>query len=329
MNRSHLYLSHLIGMPWAMEPGAMRSYAAMLAAGYAAREGVAERAPAAAASSSRRSSSPPPASIALIQVHGAIVQRASQLGPCEGGTGTEEISAALSQAVADKSIGQILMEFDTPGGSVFGVGELGAQIMAARAQKPVIGIANSMAASAGYWLLSQCSEAYMTPGGLVGSIGVYAAHEDVSQALEKAGVNVTLVSAGRYKTEGNPFAPLDPDAQDNMQASVDGYYDQFVGAVAKGRGVPASTVRGGMGQGRVLQAKDALANRMVDGIATRSDLIRRMVSRPAGSGRSAGASAAMLAQAARAREIDLLEAGDTQPRRPSLAQLRNEIDLLA
>lgn len=282
----------------------MALFAAMLAKGYAHREGIAALSddahggvPVARAANSGGGRQ---GSIAVIRVFGAIVQRASQLGPCEGGTGTEDIGNALQMALADETVSQILMHFDTPGGSVFGVGELGAAIMAGRAQKPIIGLADSMAASAGYWLLSQCSEAYVTPGGMVGSIGVYGAHQDISKALEAEGVNITLVSAGKYKVEGSPYAPLGEEARSSMQESIDGYYGMFTKAVAKGRGVGVDQVRSGMGEGRVLQADAALKAGMVDGVATFSDVVRKM-SRNQQSQRSARS-----ALAAASNELDLL-----------------------
>lgn len=110
------------------------------------------------------------AGIAVIPVVGIITQRAGMMTEWCGGTSTQQISAALAEALRDEAVGQILMEFDTPGGSVFGVSELGDEIAEAAKTKPVIGVANSLSASAGYWLMSQCSQAYVTPGGEVGSI---------------------------------------------------------------------------------------------------------------------------------------------------------------
>lgn len=293
--KSQLFLAQCLAHPWAMTPDAMHTFASMLAQGYARREGVAVAAEATdvqAAAPSRASGRQ--GSIALIQVYGAIMQRASQLGPCEGGTGTDQISAALSAAMADETVSQVLAVFDTPGGSVFGVQELGDQIRAARAQKPIIGIANSLSASAGYWLMSQCSEAYCTPSGQVGSIGVYGAHEDMSKAMETSGVKITLISAGKYKTEGSPFAPLDADALAFQQAGIDAYYSAFVSAVAKGRGVPVEQVRNGMGEGRCLNASQALAANMIDGVMSFTDLIKKMQrtsKAPTRGGRSALAAA--------------------------------------
>ena len=303
------FLSFALNTPWAMDPSAMRTYAAWLARTHARKAGIVaadhrddtqydendQPIPKAKVSGAGKR---PAGSIALINVFGAIVQRAAELGPCEGGTGAEDIGAALDAAMADETVSQVLMRFSTPGGSVFGVAELGDKIRAASKQKPICGIADSMAASAGYWLLSQCSEAYVTPAGMVGSIGVYTAHEDVSKAMEEAGIKITLVSAGKYKVEGQPFEPLGEEAKGSMQNQVDTYYRMFTGAVARGRNVPVDQVRSGFGEGRMLMADDAKEAGMVDGVMTFDALVRKMMSasRASRSGRAAAQIAADIAQ---------------------------------
>ncbi|HET6912061.1 MAG TPA: signal peptide peptidase SppA, partial [Rhodanobacteraceae bacterium] len=221
-----------------------------------------------------RGQKPRAGAIAVIPVYGTIVQRASQLDLCESGTSTQSLSNALADAMADDSVAKVLLDIDSPGGSVYGVQELAAEI--SRAKKPVVAVANSLAASAAYWIGSAASEFYVTPGGEVGSIGVWSAHQDVSKALEAAGVNVTLISAGEFKVEGNPFQPLGDEAQSFMQSRVNDYYSEFTRAVARGRKVSVDQVRNGMGKGRVLGADQAKAEGMVDGIATFDDVIANM-----------------------------------------------------
>lgn len=217
--------------------------------------------------------------IAVLPLYGVITQRGNMIEDVSGpGTvSTQKFAAALRQALADESVSQILIDIDSPGGSVYGVAELADEIVSARAQKSIVAIANSLAASAAYWIGCSASEFYVTPGGEVGSIGVWQAHFDYSQALVAEGVTPTLISAGTYKVEGNPYAPLDPEAQAFMQSRVDDYYLAFSKAVAKGREVPIAQVRNGMGQGRVLGAEAALEQNMVDGIVTLDELIRKML----------------------------------------------------
>ena len=216
--------------------------------------------------------------IAVLPLYGVVTQRGNMVddisGP--GSTSTQQFTSALRQVLADDTVGQILIDIDSPGGSVYGVAELASQIVKARAQKPVVAVANSLAASAAYWIGCSASEFYVTPGGEVGSIGVWQAHFDYSKALEEEGVKTTLVSAGKFKVEGNPYVPLDPEAQAFMQSRVEDYYNAFIQAVAVGRGVSVDDVRNGMGEGRVLGADAALAQRMVDGIASFDDVLARM-----------------------------------------------------
>jgi signal peptide peptidase SppA len=222
--------------------------------------------------------------IAVLPLYGVVTQRGNMVddisGP--GSTSTQQFTSALRQVLAEDTVGQILIDIDSPGGSVYGVAELASEIVKARAQKPVVAVANSLAASAAYWIGCSASEFYVTPGGEVGSIGVWQAHFDYSKALEEEGVKTTLVSAGKFKVEGNPYVPLDPEAQAFMQSRVDDYYNAFIQAVAVGRGVTVEVVRNGMGEGRVLGSDAALAQRMVDGIASFDDVLARMQAKVTG-----------------------------------------------
>ena len=216
--------------------------------------------------------------IAVLPLYGVITQRGNMIedvsGP--GSVSTQKFAAALRQALADESVSQILIDIDSPGGSVYGVAELADEIVAARAQKPIIAIANSLAASAAYWIGCSASEFYVTPGGEVGSIGVWQAHFDYSQALAAEGVTPTLISAGTYKVEGNPYAPLEPEAQAFMQSRVDDYYLAFCKGVARGRDVPIARVRNSMGQGRVLGADAAIEQGMIDGAITLEGMLNKL-----------------------------------------------------
>ena len=283
--KTELLIADFLSTPWALMPERLNAVSAVMAR-------WSSQAPASAevlagidtdkiAREARRqtATSVSGGGIAVLPLYGVITQRGNMIedvsGP--GSVSTQKFAAALRQALADESVSQILIDIDSPGGSVYGVAELADEIVAARAQKPIIAIANSLAASAAYWIGCSASGFYVTPGGEVGSIGVWQAHFDYSQALAAEGVTPTLISAGTYKVEGNPYAPLEPEAQAFMQSRVDDYFLAFSKAVAKGRGVPIAQARNGMGQGRVLGADAALEQNMVDGIVTLDETIRKML----------------------------------------------------
>lgn len=284
------FIAQALSTPWALQREVLSAYAGVLSRKYGGPKASEEdwdpdHKPASAAAPGR-SNIARTGSIAVVPLIGTVIQRAGMMEMCGGGTSVQRFSAAFREAMADETISQILIEIDSPGGSVYGVAELFSEIYSARSQKPVVAIANSLAASAAYWIGCAASEFYVTPGGEVGSIGVWQAHEDWSAALAEEGIKTTLISAGRYKVEGNPYEPLGEDAQAFMQSRVNDYYGDFTKAVAKGRNVPIDAVRNGMGQGRVLGADAALAEKMVDGVATMDDVIKKM-SRSARTGRSA------------------------------------------
>jgi len=211
---------------------------------------------------------------AVLPVMGTISRRASMLSDASGGTSADAIQRNLESLVADSGVRNIVMCFDSPGGSVAGMTELADCIRMMGQQKKIVGVADSMAASAAYWLMSQCRECYATPSGMVGSIGVIAAHTDTSKMEEAAGVKTTIISAGKYKAERE--GPLTDDAKAHLQSLIDAAYGQFVGDVAKGRGVSEATVRSDYGQGRMMTAKDAKAAGLVDGVATLATVVSRM-----------------------------------------------------
>jgi len=222
--------------------------------------------------------------VALVPIRGVLAHRMGSMADSSGGASAERIGAILTHAAADPTIKTILYDIDSPGGTVPGIQELAAQMFALRGVKRQVAQVNDLAASAAYWLASQADEIVSIPSGTVGSIGVFAAHEDLSAALDKEGIKVTLISAGKFKTAGNPFEPLSDEERAVVQARVDDAYGQFVKDVARGRGVTPAAVRGGYGEGRALGAKDAKAAGLIDRIATMDETIARLTARPTRAG---------------------------------------------
>ena len=218
-----------------------------------------------------------PRGVGVIPIRGTISQHAQ--GDLSsllfGGTTTEGVSQALAAFVEDDAIGKIVLDIHSPGGSTYGVAELAAEIRGARGKKPIVAVANSQAGSAAYWLGASADQFFASPGALVGSIGVYALHMDVSEAAAKEGVKPSYISAGEFKVEGNQFEPLSDEARAHAQSMVDDAYGQFVTDVARGRGVSEATVRNSYGKGRMYTAKQAKAAGMIDGIMTLAQAIAR------------------------------------------------------
>jgi signal peptide peptidase SppA len=264
---------------------------------------IAERLAEARAQNGDRSGANQVGSVAVIPMYGLLSQRMSLMSDMSGGTSLDEIRGSLRGALDDSSVRAVVFDIDSPGGSVDGLTEFAAELRSARAGGiPLIGQVNTLAASAAYWLASQMTEVVITPSGEVGSIGVFAVHEDYSKADELAGVKTTLISAGKYKVEGNEFEPLTDEARDAIQEQIDTFYQQFLSDVAKGRNTNVSAVADGYGEGRTFLAKKALAAGMVDRIDTLEATVRRFQPRGA-LARPTAATVLPLQQAAAAASV--------------------------
>jgi ClpP class serine protease len=139
---------------------------------------------------------------------------------------------------------------------------------------------------------------FAAPSSQSGSVGVWTAHADVSKLLERMGINISLISAGEYKTEGHPFAPLGDEARTEMQSRVDFYHSLFLDAVSTGRGVSVQFAQERFGKGRLMRAEAALEAKMIDGIATMSEVIAGLTpARPQRRGSRRATAEAMIALA--------------------------------
>lgn len=216
------------------------------------------------------------AKVALINVIGTLCPRLSLMEDISGGVSCEALGRAIDAAAADDGVTAIVLNIDSPGGSIFGIEELADKIFAARGKKKIYGVANHEAASAGYWLLTACSEVVIAPNGLVGSIGAMMIHTSSAGWEEKQGYETTITRVPATKAEGAAGEALSAEAKADRERIVAQVYEKFVAAVARNRGVSPADVKAGYGQGRMLLAEDALAARMVDRIATLEQLLSEL-----------------------------------------------------
>jgi ClpP class serine protease len=110
--------------------------------------------------------------IAVLPLYGILVHRARTPSDLAFGTPLDAWAAAFTAAVDDPNIDGILIDIDSPGGRTAGVTETATVVRRARRSKPIVAIANTLAASAAYWIGAQADEIVASPSAEVGSIGV-------------------------------------------------------------------------------------------------------------------------------------------------------------
>jgi capsid assembly protease len=217
--------------------------------------------------------------VGVITVSGVLINRGAFIGSYSGETSYEGIKHQLARAAADSRVKSLILDLDTPGGEANGAFEAAQAVRDVAERKPVIAIANGMAASAGYALASGATRIIAAPSAISGSIGVALLHLDFSRQLDHEGVTPTLIFEGARKMDGNPLAPLSGDAEAALRDEVHRYYELFVETVAAGRGrrTPARAARDT--EGRVYVGREAVAARLIDDVGTfeevLSDLTRR------------------------------------------------------
>lgn len=215
--------------------------------------------------------------VAVVPVDGVMSKRMNLFSKISGGASTEMIARDFRAALADPAVHAIILRIDSPGGSVDGTMELAQMIYAARGQKPIVALADGMAASAAYWVASAADHVYVSSATTaVGSIGVVATHVDYSESEKSAGIRVTEIYAGQFKRIASEHKPLSAEGRQYMQDTVDHLYSIFVTEVAKHRGSDPETVHKNMADGRIFIGQQAIDAGLVDGVSTLDQLIADM-----------------------------------------------------
>lgn len=219
----------------------------------------------------------PDTGIAYIPIEGELVHRFGHLEPTSGMTGYDAIKHKVQDAAEDAEVKGIMLDIDSPGGEVFGVDGTAEAIFQAREAKPIWALVNEQATSAAYWL---ASAAHLVIGPVTsesGSIGVVRLHVDMSGALDKEGLFVTIIHAGAHKAEGNPFEPLPDDVREAVQLEVNTVHEMFAGVVARNRGLSIEAVMAT--EAGVFMGPDAMAVGLIDAVASEDEAFRGFAER--------------------------------------------------
>lgn len=261
-------LSFALDHPWALSRPMLATVAEILARRVAGVRLSADEIQARLPDKTRLPQPTTAGGVAVIPLHGVIVPRGNMMTEVSGATSLDQFSESLRDALSDEKVGTILLDVDSPGGSVAGMPEAAAEIMRARAKKPVVAIARYTMASGALWLGAAATKLVASPSAYIGSVGAYAIHDDLSKALALEGITRTYIASDPRKVEGNDAEPLTAEGRARIQKRVDHAAHRFRSDLSKGRGIPVGQVREKFGEGLMFTAEEALEAGMVDEIAT-------------------------------------------------------------
>jgi ClpP class serine protease len=218
-------------------------------------------------------------SVAVIAIEGTLIHKGKWVGASSGETSYEGIQTAVRAAMADSDVRGVAFEVDSFGGEVAGAFDTAARIRALSAAKPTIAILTDFALSAGYLLASGAREIVMPSTGRAGSIGVVTIHTDYSQALANKGLKVTVLTAGKFKGEGNPYEPLGEETAARIKADLEAARVEFAATVHQGRGKRLSVEQALATEADDFRGEDAAELGLVDRVEHASDAFDAFVAR--------------------------------------------------
>lgn len=204
--------------------------------------------------------------VATLHIDGPLVHKLGGVEPYCGMYGYDQLDRIIADALANKEVGAVLLDIDSPGGEVSGCFDFAKKLRGmgykAGGEKPIVAFANEMACSAAYAIACACDAVMTTKTGVIGSIGVWTMLVDMTKGLTTNGIEVTMIRAGERKARGGPYEVADDETFAKLQGWVDETWQIFAEHVAECRGMSAAEVIGY--EGDWFTGREALEMNLVD-----------------------------------------------------------------
>ena len=177
---------------------------------------------------------------------------------------SQHIVKQIKKFREDERIRGIVLRIDSPGGSVGPSQEIYDEVLKTRkGDKIIYASMGTLAASGGYYIASAADQIFANPGTLTGSIGVIMAFSNAKGLMEKIGLQPEVIKAGKYKDIGSPVRSMTQQEKNLLQNVVTDVHQQFIEAVANGRGLSIAEVAE-IADGRILTGRQAHSLDLVD-----------------------------------------------------------------
>ncbi len=147
----------------------------------------------------------------------------------------------LDDLLKDNALKGIVLEIDSPGGSVTASDQMYHAVMRFKQKRPGVMVAASLgalAASGGYYVACAADHIVAQRTSMTGNIGVLLPRFNFSGLMEKWGVKETTLTSGGadFKNAGSMFQPEKPAETAYIQELIDQAFSQFKQVVQTARG---------------------------------------------------------------------------------------------
>ena len=214
--------------------------------------------------------------IAVYYAFGDIVdsETASSLTSSQSIVATE-VCKDLEELMNDDDIKAVVLRVNSPGGSAYASEQIWRAVQNLKAKKPVVVSMGGYAASGGYYISCGANYIYSEPTTITGSIGIFGMFPDFSGLLtDKLGVKFDQVKTNKHADFGTMSRPFNAEEMALLEQYIGRGYELFRSRVAEGRKMSIDQVEE-IAQGRVWLGNDALKIKLVDGIGSLDDAVKK------------------------------------------------------
>lgn len=197
----------------------------------------------------------------LVRLQGMIAS-----GP-RGRLSDESVAPLLERAFRAGKPAAVGLIVNSPGGSPVQSSLIGARIrrLAEETKTPVHAFVEDAAASGGYWIAAAADDIHCDPASILGSIGVISAGFGLHEAIAKLGIERRVHTAGRSKSQLDPFRPENPDDVARLETLLEQMHGVFADHIRARRGPRLSTDTD-LFDGRFWLGAEAVRLGLADGI---------------------------------------------------------------
>ncbi|MDZ4728312.1 MAG: signal peptide peptidase SppA [Leptospira sp.] len=184
--------------------------------------------------------------------------------------GADSVLQELRDLEEDANVKGILIEINSPGGTVAASQEIFNELMHLRKTKKIVVSMKDVAASGGYYIAAASDYIFAENGTITGSIGVISFSPNFKGLMDKYGVGVRTYKAGKYKDMYSPFRDSTAEEEDMINKQLTDTYRKFVEDVARGRNKTVKSIEE-LAEGKIYTGDDAFRNKLVDDIGGRRE----------------------------------------------------------
>jgi protease IV len=206
--------------------------------------------------------------ILLLDIAGLISEKSKEGSLAREKPSTmAQVQEALQKAEKDEAIAGVILQINSPGGTVTASDIIHHEIMGFKTRKkiPVYACITGLGTSGGYYTATAADLIFAHPTAITGSIGVLLLKFNVEGLFGKIGIMEQTIKSGEKKDILSPFRASKAEEQRILQIIIDRLADRFKEVVlARPNNRLERQELEKLADGRIYTAEQALAAKLID-----------------------------------------------------------------